>query len=172
MSDTRQLKWCEPFFFSLRMRNRRAWRLRIWLILAIFVAMLIGFYLDQSYGRGLHIGVLGGCIFSLAIAIFLGFLPDFTVSKITLTDDGVIRAIYGHVFGASVWHYRDIVRFELVPRQGIRPFGLLVLLMKTGIIFLGVPDSVSHSDIAESLRNRGVEQAQTPPTKKGRKVFQ
>ena len=137
--------------------------MRGWLILAIFVAMFLGFYLDQRYGRGLRIGLLGGSIFSFFIAVFLGFLSDLTVTEVALTDEGVIRAIYGGAFGASIWRYHDIVRFEFVTRQNPgRPFGFLVLLMKTGIVILGVPDSMSRDELVDGLRCRGVEQAQTP----------
>ena len=71
MSVRQQLRWQEPWFFSLRMRDRRGWQRKGWLIVAIFVAMMVGWYLDQRYGKGLRIGLMGAIILCLGIAVFV-----------------------------------------------------------------------------------------------------
>ncbi|MDB6109476.1 MAG: hypothetical protein JWR69_1226 [Pedosphaera sp.] len=163
MSAGQQLRWQEPWLFSLRMRDRRGWQRKGWLIIAVFVAMILGWYLDQRYGKGLRIGLTGAMILSMAIAVFAGFLSDLGVSEVQATVDGVARAFYGHGVGASFWRYQDILTFSFVPRQGSgKPFGLLILMMRTSIVILGVPDRVSRSELVEFFRSHGVQEAQEP----------
>lgn len=163
MSDGRQLRWREPWLFSLRMRDRRGWRQKGWLIAAVFIAMMLGWYLDQKYGKGLRIGVAGAAVFCLFIAVFVGFLNDLAVSEVQLTDKGVARASYGHAIGASLWRYQDIVTFSFIPRESSqKPFGLLILVTRTRIVILGVPNSFSRSELVEFFRRHGVQEAQAP----------
>lgn len=118
--------------FSLRMRDRRGWQRRFWLIIAVFVAMMLGWYLDQRYGKGLRIGLVGAIFMCLGIAVFVGFLSDLGLSEVQATDDGVARAFYGHGVGASLWRYQDILTFSFIPRESSgKPFGLLILVMRT-----------------------------------------
>src|SRR5438093_9002384 len=143
MSDGRQLRWQEPWFFSLRMRDRRGWQRKGYLIAAIFVAMMIGWYLDQRYGKGLRIGLTGAIILCLGIAVFVGFLSVLGLSEVQATDNGVARAFYGHGVGASLWRYQDILTFSFIPREcSGKPFGLLILVMRASVVILGVPDGV------------------------------
>lgn len=162
MSDGRQMKWQEPWFFSMRMRDRRGWRRKCWLILAVFAAMMIGWYLDQRIGKALQIGLLGGSIFSLGIAIFVGFLSDLTFTEISLSNEGVIRMAFGHGIGASLWRYQDISHFAFIPRESSgKPFALLFLMLRAKIVAIGVPGSVSRTELEETLRSRGVREAET-----------
>jgi hypothetical protein len=163
MSDDRHLRWQEPWFFSLRMRDRRGWQRKGWLIVAVFVAMMVGWYLDQRYGKGLRIGLTGATFLCIGIAVVVGFLSDLGLSEVQATDDGVARAFYGHGVGASLWRYQDILTFSYMPRESSgRPFGILVLVMRANIVRLGVPASVSESELLELFRSHGVQEAQTP----------
>jgi hypothetical protein len=160
MSAGQQLRWQEPWFFSLRMRDRRGWWRRVWLIAVVFVAMMVGWYLDQQYGKGLRIGLAGAVVMCLSIAVFVGFLPDFGLSEVQATKDGVARAVYGHAIGASLWRYQDILCFSFVPRESSgKPFGLLFLVMRANVVMLGVPNQVSRNELAEFFRSRGVQEA-------------
>ena len=163
MSTGQQLRWQEPWLFSLRMRDRRGWKRKGWLIAAVFVAMMIGWYLDQRYGKGLRIGLTGAIMFNMGIAVFVGFLSDLGLSEVQATDDGVARAFYGHGVGASLWRYQDILTFSFISRESSgKPFGLLILVMRTSIAVLGVPDRVSRSELVEFFRQHGVQEAQGP----------
>jgi len=163
MSTGQQLRWQEPWLFSLRMRDRRGWKRKGWLIAAVFVAMMIGWCLDQRYGKGLRIGLTGAIMFNMGIAVFVGFLSDLGLSEVQATDDGVARAFYGHGVGASLWRYQDILTFSFISRESSgKPFGLLILVMRTSIAVLGVPDRVSRSELVEFFRQHGVQEAQGP----------
>lgn len=163
MTDERQLRWQEPWLFSLRMRDKRGWQLKGFLIVAVFTVMMVAWYLDQHYGKGLRIGFAGAIILNVGIAIFVGFLSDLGASEVQATDEGVVRAFYGHGIGASMWRYKDILRFSLVPSNvSGRPFSLLILVTRASIVILGVPDSVSAREIAEFFYRHGVQEAQTP----------
>src|SRR5437870_1472434 len=163
MSAGKQLRWREPWFFSLRMRDRRGWQRKGWLIVAIFVAMMVGWYLDQRYGKGLRIGIAGAILLCLGIAVFVGFLNDLTFSEVQATDAGVARATYGHGVGAALWRYQDMLTFSFIPRESSgKPFGLLVLVMRASIVVLGVPEGVTRSELVEFFRSHGAQEAQTP----------
>jgi hydrogenase/urease accessory protein HupE len=145
------------------MRDRRGWQRKGWLIAAVFVAMMIGWYLDQRLGKGLRIGLTGAIILCMGIAVFVGFLSDLGLSEVQATAGAVARAFYGHGVGASLWRYEDILTFSFIPRESSgNPFGLLILVMCVSTIVLGVPDRVSRSELVEFFRSRGVQEAQTP----------
>jgi hypothetical protein len=163
MSTGKQLRWREPWFFSLRMRDRRGWHCKGWLIVAVFLAMMSGWYLDQRYGKGLRIGLMGATVLGFGIAVFVGFLNDLTLSEVQAADEGVARAVYGHAVGAALWRYQDMVSFSFIPPGSSgRPFGLLILVMRTSVIVLGVPAGVPGTELAEFFRCHGVHEAQTP----------
>ena len=82
MSTGQQLRWREPWWFALRMRDRRGWQRKGWLIIAVFVAMMLGWYLDQRYGKGLRLALTGAILMCLGIAVFVGFLSDLGLSEI------------------------------------------------------------------------------------------
>ncbi len=158
-----QLRWQEPWLFSLRMRDRRGWQRKGWLIAGVFIAMMLGWYLDQRYGKGLRIGFTGAILMCLGIAVFVGFLSDLGLSEVQATDDGVARVFYGHGVGASLWRYKDIVAFSFLPSASSgKPFGLLILMMRAQIVILGVPDRVSPSELREFFQGHGVKEAQGP----------
>jgi hypothetical protein len=162
MSAGQQLRWREPWFFSLRMRDRTGWRRKGWLIAAVFVAMMVGWYLDQRYGKGLRIGPGGAILLCLGIAVFVGFLNDLVVSEVQATDEGVARAAYGHGVGAALYRYQDMLGFSFVPPAALgKSFGLLTLTMRARVVVLGVPDHLSPSQVAEFLRGHGVQEVQT-----------
>jgi hypothetical protein len=165
MGNGQQLRWQEPWFFSLRMRDRQGWKRKGWLIVAIFVVMMVGWYLDQNYGKGLRIGLTGAIFLCLGIAGFVSFLNDLGISEIQATADGVARANYGHGVGFSLWRYQDILSFSFIPRESSgKPFGLLILVMRANIVILGVPDRVPQSELVGFFRSHGVQEAQTRPT--------
>ncbi len=160
MTDGRQLRWQEPWLFTLRMRGRRGWQRKILLIVAVFGVMMVGWYLDRHYGRGLRIGLAGAVTLCIGIAIFVGFLPDLGVSEVRATDEGVARVFYGHGVGASLLRYQDILRFSFVPSNvSGRPFSLLILVLRTNIAILGVPNGVSRTEIVELFQRHGVQEA-------------
>jgi hypothetical protein len=160
MPTEQQLRWREPWFFSMRMRDRRGWWRKTWLILAVFIAMMFGWYLDQRYGKGLRIGLTGAVFICIGIAIFVGFLPDLGLSEVQATDEGVARAFYGHGVGASLWRYPDILSFSFVPRKGSgKPFSFLILVTRAGSVALGVPDGVAQNDLVELFRRHGIQHA-------------
>jgi hypothetical protein len=163
MITGQQLRWREPWFFSLRMRDRRGWQRKGWLIAAVFVAMMLGWYLDQNYGKGLRIGVAGATVFNLFIAVFVGFLNHLIVSEVQAADDGVARAVYGHAIGAHLWRYKDMLSFSFIPPYASgKPFGLLIFVMRASVVVLGVPDRVCLRELAEFFRSHGIQEAQTP----------
>ncbi|HWQ92023.1 MAG TPA: hypothetical protein VN673_10155 [Clostridia bacterium] len=163
MSTGQQLRWREPWFFSLRMRNRSGWKRKGWIIAAVFVAMMAGWYLDQRYGKGLRIGLSGAILLCLGIAVFVGFLNDLTVSEVQAGDEGVARAVYGHGVGAALYRYQDMLGFSFVPPAASgKPFGLLILTVRAGVVVLGVPDHLSQSRLTEFFQNHGVHELQTP----------
>ena len=165
MIDATPMKWQEPWFFSMRMRDRRGWRRKGWLVLAIFAAMMIGWYFDQKFGKALQIGILGGSLFSFGTAIFVGFLSDLTLAQVSINNTGVIRMTYGHGIGASLWRYDEISRFAFIPCETSgKPFGLLFLIMKANIVSIGVPSSVSGTELAKILRSCGVQEAEAQIT--------
>jgi hypothetical protein len=145
------------------MRDRRGWQRKGWLIVAVFMAMMAGWYLDQRYGKGLRIAPTGAIILCLGIAVFVGFLGDLTVSEVQATDEGVARATYGHGFGAALWRYPDISGFSFIPpgRSG-KSFGLLYLVTRASVVVLGVSGRVSPGELAEFFRGHGVQELQTP----------
>ena len=96
-----QLRWREPWFFSLRMRDLSGWKRKGWLIVAMFVAMMVGCCLDQRYGKVLRFGLNGAILLCLGIAVFVGFLNDLSVSEVQASDEGLARAVYGHGVGAA-----------------------------------------------------------------------
>src|SRR5215469_15361693 len=129
MTDGRQLRWREPWFFALRMRNRRGWQLRGLFTVAIFVVLMVGWYLDQNYGKGLRCGFAAAVVLCVGIAVFLVLLPDLGVSEVQGNDQGLARTNYSHAFSASLWRYQDILRFSFIPPHvSGRPFSLLVLM--------------------------------------------
>ena len=161
MRTGQQLRWQEPWFFSLRMRDRRGWQRKAWLIVAIFIAMLLGWYLDQKYGKGPRFELTVAVVMSVGIAVFVGFLSDLGLSEVQTTDDGLARAFYGHNIGAAGWRYQDIVSFCFVPRESSgKPFGLLMLATRTGVVVLGVPDYMSRGDLVDFFHSHGVQEAQ------------
>jgi hypothetical protein len=165
MGAGHQLRWQEPWLFSLRMRNRQGWKRKGWLILAIFVVMMGGWYLDQNYGKGLRIGLTGAILLSLGIAVFVSFLTDLGISEVQATADGVARATYGHGVGSTLWRYQDILSFTFIPRASSgKPFALLILVLRANIVILGVPDRVPQSELVGFFRNHGVQEAQLHPT--------
>lgn len=91
MSDGQQLRWQEPWFFSARMRDRRGWRRKGLLTAGVFVVMMVGWYLDQHYGKGLRIGLTGAIFLCIGIAVLVGFLFDLGISEVQATSDGVAR---------------------------------------------------------------------------------
>jgi hypothetical protein len=142
------------------MRDRRGWQRKGLLIVAVFGVMMVGWYLDQNYGKGLRIGFGGVVFLCIGIAIFVGFLPDLGVSEVEATDEGVARAFYGHAVGASLWRYQDILHFSLVPSNvSGKPFSLLILRLRTNIAILGVPSGVSRTEIVEFFQRHGVQEA-------------
>jgi len=160
--DKKQLRWQEPPFFSLRMRDRRGWQRKGWLILAVFVAMMTGWYLDQRYGKGLRIGLGGAILMNIGIAVFVGFLSDIGISDVQANDQGIARAHYGHALGGSLWRYQNILRFSFLPREHSgKPFALLILVMHAEIVIIGVPNRMSGSEVVEFFRSHGVQEAQT-----------
>lgn len=121
--------------------------------------MMVGWYLDQHYGKGLRSGFAAAVFLSIGIAVFVGLLPDLGVSEVQATDEGVARAFYGHFFGASLWRYQDIRRFSFVPPNvSGKPFSLLILMTHTSIVILGVPDSLSRSEIVEFFQKHGIQE--------------
>jgi hypothetical protein len=149
--------------FSLRMRDWRGWLRKALLIVVVFAAMMVGWYLDQHYGKGLRIGLTGAVFLCIGIAVFVGFLSDLGVSEIQATDEGVARAFYGHAVGASLWRYQDMLRFSFIPPESSgRPFGLLVLTTRASFVVLGVPDCVSGSELVDFFRRHGVQEAPKP----------
>lgn len=139
------------------MRNRRGWQLKGLLIIAIFMAMMIGWYLDQRYGKGLRIGLTGAILLNLGISMLLGFLPDLGISEVQAGNDGIARAFYGHAFGATLWRYQDILRFSFVPQQGSgKPFGLLILMMHGNIVIIGIPNHLQRDDLVSFFQRHGV----------------
>ncbi len=51
---------------------------------------------------------------------------------------------------------------SFVPRESAgKPFGLLVLVMRSSIVVLGVPDGVSRGELVELFRRHGVQEAQS-----------
>lgn len=149
--------------FSLRMRDRRGWQRKALLIVAVFAVMMVGWYLDQHYGKGLRIGMAGAVFLSIGIAVFVGFLSDLGVSEVQATDEGVARAFYGHGIGASLWRYQDMLTFSFIPRESSgKPFGLLILVMHASIVILGVPDDVSGCELVDFFRRHGVQETHTP----------
>lgn len=119
--------------------------------------------MDQRYGKGLSIGLTGAVSMCLGIAVFVSFLSDLGLSQVQTTDEGVARAFYGHGFGASLWRYPDILTFSFVPQETFgKPFALLILVMRTGVAILGVPDHVSRSELIEFFRRHGIQDAQAP----------
>jgi len=148
------------------MRDRRGWQRKAWLIVAVFVAMMVGWYLDQRYGKGLRIGLMGATILCLGIAGFVGFLNDLAVSEVQASEEGVARAVYGHGIGAAFYGYQDMLGFSFTPPGASgKPFGLLVLAMRAGLVILGVPDNLPPSQLAEFFRSHGVQEVQTPNPK-------
>jgi hypothetical protein len=163
MSTGQQLRWREPWFFSLRMRDRSGWKRKGWIIAAVFVAMMVGWHLDQRYGKGLRIGLGGAILLCLGIAVFVGFLNDLSVSEVQAGDEGVARAVYGHGVGAALCRYQDMLGFSFVPPAASgRPFGLLILTMRAAVVVLGVPDHLSQSRLTEFFRSHGVQELLTP----------
>jgi hypothetical protein len=163
MSAGKQLRWQEPWFFALRMRDRSGWRRKGWLIVAVFVAMMTGWYLDQRYGKGLRIGLMGAIVLCLGIAVVVGFLNDLTLSEVQVGEEGVARAVYGHGIGAALWRYQNMLGFSFIPpgRSG-KPFGLLILVLRAGVVVLGVPERVSPGPLAECFCRHGVQEVQAP----------
>lgn len=160
MNTGKELRWREPWLFSLRMRDRRAWLRKLWLIIAVFAAMLAGWYLDQRYGKGPRMGFVGGVMMSIGIAVFVGFLTDLGLSEVQANDEGVARAFYGHGIGATLWRYPDILSFSFIPPESSgKPFGLLFLVTQQGVSVLGVPDDVASGDLIEFFLSHGVKGA-------------
>jgi hypothetical protein len=139
------------------MRDKRGWQRKGWLIGAIFFAMMAGWYLDRHYGKGLGTELTVAVFLCFGIAVFVGFLSDIGLSEVQATDEAVARAYYGHGVGASFWRYQDILSFTLIPpeRSG-RSFGLMVLVMRTSTELVGVPASVSASELIEFFKRHGV----------------
>lgn len=130
-------------------------------MVAIFIAMMIGWYLDQHYGKGPRIGTTGAILFCLGIAIFLGFLSDLGLSEVQITNKGIARAHYGHAIGAKLWRYDEILGFSFVSRENFgKPFALLILKLPAEIVILGVPDHVSDTQLIECFRFYGVRAAE------------
>ncbi len=116
-STGERLRWREPWSFSLRMRDRSGWQRKGWLIAAVFVAMMVGWYLDQRYGNGLRIGLPGAFPLCLGIAVFIGFLNDLVVSEVQAGDEGVARAVYDHAIGAKPYRYEDMLGTLRTPTE-------------------------------------------------------
>ena len=92
--------------------------------------------------------------------MFLGFLSNLGLSEVQATEEGIARATYGHGVGASLWRYSDVLHFSLIPRERSgKPFGLLILVTRTGVVTLGLSDSVPGEDVIEFLRRRGIQEA-------------
>lgn len=73
---------------------------------------------------------------------------------------GVARSFHGHFISASLWRYQDILRFSFIPPNvSGKPFGLLILVTRTRVVLLGVPDSISRSEIVEFFQGHGVREA-------------
>lgn len=136
---------------------------------AIFVAMLIGLYLDQKYGKGPRFGMLGGFLLAVGIAVFLGMIWDLSFAEIVLKEEGISQTRFGATVGTALWRYSDMNSFDFVSSATLRKsFSLLVLQFgRDEIIMLGVPKRVSVQDIGEFLRARGVQEKSQKEQTKG-----
>ena len=157
MKTGKRLRWQEPWFFTLRMRNRSGWRRKGYLMAAIFVAMMVGWYLDQHYGKGLRIGLPGALAFNLFIAIFLGLLNDLGAGQVEMGEEYIARSFVGHHLSARSWRYADIKGYSILsPTESGYEFGLLLLLTNSEVVTIGLPRDVRKEDLDEILAMHGI----------------
>jgi hypothetical protein len=142
---------------TLRMRDRVGWRRKGCLMSAIFVAMMVGWYLDQNYGKGLRIGLLGALAFNLFIAIFVGLLNDLGTGQVELGEEYIARSFIGHHVSAKSWRYADMKGYSILsPAESGYEFGLLLLLTNSEVVTIGLPREVRKEELEEILMRHGI----------------
>jgi hypothetical protein len=126
--------------------------------------MMVGWYLDQKHGKGLHAGVVGATFFCLGVGIFLTMVRDLSFAQVSLKKEGITREAFGAVMGVSVWRWNEILSFAHIPKETLgKPFSLLVLTLPGGaMVSLGMPEWISRSDVSDFLRAQGVQETASP----------
>lgn len=154
---TSLMSWNEPRFFLLRLRNGRAWLIRI--LVALFIAgILLAAMLLTRPGR---MELTQAILISLLAGVVLTLLPDISncQREVTIYDDSIH---YSSVYkaGISFWgefKFPDIRRVQVLrPENWNRPHGAILIHAAGDTFLLGVPQKVPLETIANVLHRQGV----------------
>lgn len=156
------LRWNEPLLFAARVRDRQGWATRGLLALAIFAAMMFGFFADQKWGaRRARVPLAGAIVLSAFIGVFLTSLLDAPGLNKEVSIDEERISVFGNagtVHSHANWKLKDVLRVRLyTPQEFSRSFGAMLVVTERGSAWLGVPAKVPAQRIAETLTRLGVE---------------
>lgn len=153
---TTQLKWSEPWFFVIRLREAQGWVRRglLALGLAVVVLIIIYFIRGQAFDlvKELGISALSGVV--LVLLLDMGLIQrEITISEDRISFEGVIGNMEGGSFAL-----KDIKQAQLrTPEEWRKRHASLLLDFGESGFLIGVPQKTSLESIANVLHRLGVE---------------
>src|SRR5262245_27053539 len=146
------LSWNEPWFFVIRLRERRGWINRALLALGIAALMFLAIYLTRKP----QIGTGKAVVIALVVGVLCTVLLDAAniQREVTIKENGIH---YQSAAGA-VWKWmgsfdlKDIQRVRLMrPEDWDRPFAAVFIHTASDVFVLGVPNKVQLVTLANIL---------------------
>lgn len=143
------ISWSEPWFFVLRLRNRKGWIKRVVAALGIATILFVAMQFDKRFGIWDGLGI------SLFAGVFLALLPDLPLiqREITIKDDCILcNGMVWQTYSMESFDLKDIQHVTLTrPEDWEHPFGGMLLNLGDDGWLMAVPNKVSLETVANIL---------------------
>jgi hypothetical protein len=150
-----QISWNEPWFFPIRIRDAREWRIRLLLAIVVSIVIFLALFFFAAGRHGLP-GMIG---ISLAAGFLVLVLLDIRhiQREVTVKEDGII---VDSGFGRGRLEpikFAAIDALELIrPDEWDKPYGGMSFVSAQNYYLFAIPNKVSLDTLANILHRLGV----------------